>query len=484
MKIKKILMVLLAVLMVGCQSQNKIEVTDQTNVSSVESTEESSQESSQESSEDLDLPVYLDEQVVDSSKAMAIIEDLASEKYAGRQAGTSFNYEAEDYLVEVFKEVGLKPLESLGGYKQTYSQLAVIPVKPTEITIDGLDLDYQVDFTERFINGMTYYDKEIEAEMVLIDSSSKLSDDIESLKGKILIVPSSVFYGGDVFGKVQKLHDQGVDVHAIITEGQAAKGGMRVARGAYGAGEFEAWDPVFVQMDKESFQSVADLAKDNAKMTISMDYEVSEVEVSNIVGYIPGKHETGDNEAIILGAHMDHVGNNMNGTFNAGALDNASGVASILELARVINESGQPEDDIIVVAFNGEEDGLLGSAYFAENPPIEYTKDHTKMLNLDMVGSSGIVPLKICSADMSGMNMRKQMVDLAKEMDIDYTSETFGSSDHVNFADEGIPAVMLIHLDYDYYHTFMDTAENAVSQDRLDQVIKLSLKFLNAEAYQ
>jgi len=394
---------------------------------------------------------------------------------------------AEDYMVNLFKKIGLESPEGL-NYKQLYTQKAAYPVKATEISVVGsdLELEYQIDFTEKFIMGQTYYDAEIESEMVFIMERSQLKDDVELLDGKVLLMTQEVYYDYKTWGRIDKMLADGIEIEAIVVSVEVSAAGMRVARyiQASEGVEFEANDPVFINISSDVFSELTKLSEEDAIIKISMDYEVIDAEVANIVGVIPGKNEIGEDETIIIGAHLDHVGNNMNGTYNAGALDNASGISVMMELAQAFMAGEQPEDTIIFVAFNGEEDGLLGSEYFAENPPIEYDPNHTQMLNLDMVGSSGEVPLMICTLDNNGYEMQSQLVSLSNEMDIVNTSNSFGSSDHVNFSNQGIASVMLIQFDDAYYHTYMDTVDNAISEERLNDIILLSLAFIDQEAFE
>ncbi len=490
-----VVIILVMSLLIGCNTANGniivnepdiVEIIEEANVTNVEVVEIDTEVV--ETDNGGSLFKHLDERLIQADRAVSLIAELSDAKYEGRQAGSDANEAAEDYLVSLYEEIGLAPLETLGGYKQTYNQIAAYPVSPTEITVEGSDLtfEYQIDFTERFSIGHSFYDTDTSAEMIFVRKLDDLKDDIWSFDDKVLLLPQTVYYDSGFWYAIDSMVKEGVNIEAVIVPTEAPEAGMRVARGVRddGFSEFGEADPVLLNFSMNKFNDLMKLSFDHAVINIKMDYEVIDAEVANIVGMIKGKNETGVNETIIVGAHMDHVGNNMNGTVNSGALDNASGVSVMLELARVILEAGQPEDNIIFVAFNGEEDGLLGSEYFTENPPIEYDILDTKMLNLDMVGSINDVPLMICSTSNYSVPVRAEMAELAEQLGIDYTKEQMGSSDHVNFANAGIRSVMLIHLDYAYYHTYMDTVENAISEDRLKEVIRLSLAFLDKEIYE
>ena len=118
--------------------------------------------------------------------------------------------------------------------------------------------------------------------------------------------------------------------------------------------------------------------------------------VGNIVGILSGSSDGRDDQAIVLGAHYDHIGlggrlsnrPERAGDIHNGADDNASGVAALIEMARAAaaDRSRFPRT-LVFVAFAGEERGLLGSAHYTGNPSVPLDKT-VAMLNLDMIGRS------------------------------------------------------------------------------------------------
>jgi len=112
----------------------------------------------------------------------------------------------------------------------------------------------------------------------------------------------------------------------------------------------------------------------------------------NVVGILEGTDATLKNEAIIIGAHYDHLGRGGSGSLAAnskeihyGADDNASGVSAMLELARQFSKEKKNKRTIIFIAFGGEEEGLLGSKFYVNNPAFPINKT-VAMINMDMVG--------------------------------------------------------------------------------------------------
>ena len=115
-------------------------------------------------------------------------------------------------------------------------------------------------------------------------------------------------------------------------------------------------------------------------------------EAYNVIGILEGNDPQLKNEAIVIGAHYDHLGKGGAGSLavnsaeiHHGADDNASGVAAMLELARQFSQSKNNKRTIIFMAFGGEEEGLLGSKHYVNNPVFPLDKT-VAMINLDMVG--------------------------------------------------------------------------------------------------
>jgi len=168
----------------------------------------------------------------------------------------------------------------------------------------------------------------------------------------------------------------------------------------------------------------------------------------NIAGVLPGSDPKLKEEYVVVSAHLDHLGiaEPVNGDpiYN-GALDNASGVAAIIELARMIHESGaRPKRSILFVAVTGEEKGLLGSQYYATHPTVS----GPIVANLNIDGVQPLFPLKFL--EVMGVNessLGEDIRALAREHGIQVDSEyapdrvLFIRSDQYNFIKVGVPAL-------------------------------------------
>jgi len=206
--------------------------------------------------------------------------------------------------------------------------------------------------------------------------------------------------------------------------------------------------------------------------------------VRNVVGIIPGSDPAKAGEAIVIGAHYDHVGlggrlsvtPDRTGEIHNGADDNASGTASIIEIARAaMAERDRFPRTLIFVAFAGEERGLLGSAHYVKAPPVALANT-VAMLNLDMVGRArGAV-------DVSGLNTGNLKTDLMAAaqatggLDIKQEGPGPGRSDDSNFLDARVPAVNFFTGFHTDYHRPTDDWDK-IDKDGTARVAALALEF-------
>jgi hypothetical protein len=216
-------------------------------------------------------------------------------------------------------------------------------------------------------------------------------------------------------------------------------------------------------------------------VTISGEAEIIREKVStrNVAMILPGEDKKLKDEYIIIGAHFDHLGMGGPGSSSRaidtiaphhGADDNASGVAMMIELAeKFASTKGSHKRSIVCIAFSGEELGLLGSKYFAENPGIDLTKVNA-MINLDMVGRlQETNKLQIGGAGTA--EGFKDLIYSATDTSIiklALSEEGYGPSDHSSFYGKDIPVLFYssgAHLDY---HTPFDTYDKLNYQGMAD----------------
>jgi len=131
----------------------------------------------------------------------------------------------------------------------------------------------------------------------------------------------------------------------------------------------------------------------DTKLSITIDVLRREVPAYNVIGVLEGSDPKLKNETIVVGAHYDHLGRGGEGSLapkegeiHHGADDNASGTAGVLELARMFTmPEFKPKRTLVFMAFSGEEEGLLGSNFYVNNPLLPLANT-VAMINMDMIG--------------------------------------------------------------------------------------------------
>src|SRR5262249_33499019 len=242
--------------------------------------------------------------------------------------------------------------------------------------------------------------------------------------------------------------------------------------------------------------SAADLSGVEAQLKT----EVVKIEskTSNVVGLIRGSDPHLTNEYIIIGAHYDHLGlggseslsQNPYGQIHHGADDNASGTAALIEIARVLASSrDRLRRSVIIAAFSGEEEGLLGSASYAKNPPVPLSAS-VAMINMDMIGRlrqnmlmvSGTATSPAWKPLLEELN-RKQGARAeagsdgvaATRFKLALGDDGYGPSDHQSFYIRDIPVLFFFTGSHDDYHKPSDTADK-INAPGIKQVAELVLE--------
>jgi aminopeptidase N len=181
------------------------------------------------------------------------------------------------------------------------------------------------------------------------------------------------------------------------------------------------------------------------------------VTLKNVIGLLPGTDPQFAGESLVIAAHYDHFGRGEyadhagdRGKLHPGADDNASGVAVMLELARVLARQPQPRS-VVFVAFSGEETGRLGSRYYVQHAGAYPVERIIAMLNLDTVGRLGKNPVSLF-----GIGSAQEWVHIFRGAAyvsgaaVNPVADDFGSSDQTSFIDAGVPAVQFfggVHAD-------------------------------------
>lgn len=255
-------------------------------------------------------------------------------------------------------------------------------------------------------------------------------------------------------------------------------------------------DVYFLSSDSLEGRRVGTVGNNLAREYICLQLSKANIEYSiqnfsdkfgkNIVAEIKAEKPLYNNEYILIGAHYDHIGLR-NGEICNGADDNASGSAVLIQLARLLNaNSDKINRNIILVWFDFEEGGLVGSKAFAENPMfVSSLSDIKLMINLDMVGWYKDGALEI--ANIAMVNGWKDIFESTKTnlkiKTSKYEKSLFTDSDYSSFARKDVPAItMTTGLDSPY-HKPEDDAD-LIDYEGMDKICDFVFNLIvNASSY-
>src|SRR2546423_6540711 len=220
-------------------------------------------------------------------------------------------------------------------------------------------------------------------------------------------------------------------------------------------------------------------------LNLTVDVARRESPSFNVVGILPGSDAKLKNEAIVIGAHYDHLGLGGEGSLapregeiHHGADDNASGVAGLLELARMFSAQ-KLRRTIVFIAFSGEEEGLIGSNYYVNHPVVPLANT-VAMINMDMIGRlkdqklivGGIGtaqewrsiidhenPIKVAQIAPLPVPVRDNDASMARTFSLTLNEDGYGPSDHSSFYAKQIPVLFFWTGTHNDYHKPSDTAD-------------------------
>jgi hypothetical protein len=372
------------------------------------------------------------------------VQELSANVYKGRLAGTDENLKAGEYIYNYFES------NNLTVEYQYYDQ----PVYDNDIislTVDGKEL---IPYEDYYV--MKRY---------LLEENYQLS------------IVSNI---EDGFGNIVAF-DYKPD-EAIISELKAVNAAGFIylyderpnfLKSTYIPEDYyyDTLDLIEIRISPDRIDSVLNMKS----LELSYQGRLITKSVPNILGYVEGS----TNETLVIGAHFDHVGYTEDDYF-PGALDNASGVALLLELSDLLSQlESKPNKNILLIALNGEEEYLFGATAYVSSPVFEL--DGTQMINLDMVGSRDEVPLIISSLEGTSSTFRQSMIELGETLGYEIYEYSSYNSDHKIFGYAGVENFVLSHPDLDGIHRYEDTIDN-YSEERAYDVLELLVEFVEENA--
>jgi aminopeptidase YwaD len=388
----------------------------------------------------------------------ASISYLASDKLEGRRAGTNGEKLASEYISQKFQLAGLQPKGSEGFFQ------------PFEI-YDG-----------KQINSATHF--------VINENNLAVNKDFFpfpfSQNTSIEALPSIAVQEADMpwfYDLKETMEENKNNPHFDLNEYIRNNAKKAKSRGAsavilYNSSsiddqlKFDSKDRT-EKLDVPVLYVTRDAAKkyfgdQTATIDIKLKVDIGDKKRTghNIIGYL----DNGAARTVVLGAHYDHLGYGEDGNsmlrtgekaIHNGADDNASGTAALIELARILKNTKQKNNNYLFIAFSAEELGLNGSKFFTEHPTIDFTKVNY-MINMDMVGRLNDSSQTVTIGGYGTSPQWGTLIDPNNKKNpfvIRIDSSGTGPSDHTSFYRKDIPVLFFFTGLHSDYHKPSDDAD-------------------------
>lgn len=413
---------------------------------------------------------------------------LASDDLMGRRTGEMGNNMAARFIAEYFRTYGLKTVEGAEDYYQNIPFEGITPPSMASLTIGDQSFKQGEDLLIMTGNALDTEAKAVFAGHGWVDAD-KDQDDYKGLKveGKVVIVlpgtpdasdPSTVFKAMGV--KRQLAAERGaigvIEMYRLPFPWGFFKNYFNKESLQISAGGDSPISYGFV--NKLSDETFARLKK-GKKVKVSLqnsDYAKREIPSQNVIGVLEGTDPELKKEYVLISAHYDHVGTGKNGggAFTAqdsifnGARDNGMGTVALLSAVKALSQN-PPKRSIIFLAVTAEEIGLLGSAYYAENPLVPLNETIFN-LNTDGAGYNDKTAVSVTGYGRTGTDEWSEQAAQAAGLTVIQNpvpeQNLYDRSDNVAFARKGIPAICfspgVTSFDSElgkYYHQVADEAD-------------------------
>lgn len=398
------------------------------------------------------------------------IKYLASDELEGRGTGSAGEELSAQYVEKHFKEFGLEPMDDNTSYRQ-FIDVPSLRMAQTNTSL-MLNNEVQTLFSEFYplsasSNNGSYEGIAVNVSHGVEDSGLERND-YEGLdvRGKAVLIQVEIPGGNHPHSKFAAWN--GIERRAEYAK---SKGAVAIIyytdkKENYPSGELAKTTS---NLGLPIFFVAKDLSNEVAtQVSLKADILLLSNTASNVVGYI----DRGAELTVVIGAHHDHLGYGQNGgslaekegQIHNGADDNASGVASLIELARVIKKKKwrYRHHNYVIVAFTAEELGLIGSKHFVRN--AEPLNRFNYMVNMDMVGhldstSKTLIINGVGTSPVWEEKLDKIRYNKKKIAKIKTTESGIGASDHTSFYLSGIPSVHFFTGQHQYYHKPSDDFE-------------------------
>ncbi len=425
---------------------------------------------------------------------------LASDELRGRATGTPGYRKAADFVAAHFAKHGLKPVGKDGTYFQHVPFFAV-GADPKQTYIAVLGSDGKEMFRVEIGKGLggqisENSDKEFEVVSLAAKSAEDVSKDAVTGKAVLFVDKSEAGRRGTVASRA--LLRAGAGAILTVDDKAAADVNKRISSG--NRGRNRALSGRFRSLNRYAISTaVADkirnaMAEQGGAVKLKTHVVIARHEVfgANVIGLLEGSDPNLKHEIVGIGSHLDHIGANGQ-TINNGADDDGSGSTGVLAVVRAFAKNPtKPRRSILFMCFSGEERGMIGSGYYANNP-IFPNKDMIAELQMDMIGRNeekidrvsraviekaedNVNSLHLVGSEKLSKALHNTCLSINKAhigFDFEYDEEgVFYRSDHVKFAQKDIPIAFFFTGFHPQYHRPGDTVEK-INFPKLARVAQL-----------
>ncbi|HEV7891676.1 MAG TPA: M28 family metallopeptidase [Pyrinomonadaceae bacterium] len=443
---------------------------------------------------------------INSEDILRHIKTLSSDEFEGRGPGTNGETLSVKYITEQFQRLGLKPGNPDGTFVQKVP-LAGFRSQP-EVTLKAGGKEMKLENLKDYVAVSRRYEEQVnvdDSDLVFVGYGVEAPeygwDDYKGLdvRGKTIVmlvndpaVPSAsdpskldpnvfkgdamTYYGRWTY-KYEIASKKGAAAAIIVHEEGPAGYPFEVVSGSWGRENFDIVSPdknasrvgveSWITLDKakelfaasgQDFDALKKAATTkefkpvalNAKATLHVKNTLRTIDSQNVVAKLEGSDASLKNEYVVYTAHWDHLGKDEtaqgDGIFN-GAIDNASGVATVLEIAEAFTKlATPPKRSVLFMMVTGEEKGLLGAKFYAEHPLYPLNKTLAN-INIDGVNQWGktsditLIGLGNSTLDDVAAAAAQEQGGRTLSPDPEPGKGLYYRSDHFEFAKQGVPAL-------------------------------------------
>jgi hypothetical protein len=425
-----------------------------------------------------------------------VVTVLAAPDMEGRRSGTAGGDRAARRIADWLADAGLRP----GGDRGSFFQSFVLETSARILSTSTLELSLPAERRLELARDWTPHDGslagEITGDVVFAGYGADLPgaryDDYVSVdvRGKVALVLDGAppHVAGARVSRLDKLvaaKRHGAAALLLVSSELPSPGNTPVRVGLVsGSITRDAADVLLAAAGHTTADAARALADAQApgsfatgvRARIRVDLGFDEIRGANVIGVLPGTDPALADEAVVIGAHYDHLGR-VDGVIHHGADDNASGTAVAVGLARAFAAAGGADRTLVVALFGAEELGLIGSGHYVGKPVVPLART-VAMVNFDMVGRLRERRVSVAGSD-SGGGLRALASDAANREGITATLQgsPYGPSDHSRFYDAGVPVLFFHTGSHDDYHRPTDTASR-IDADGMARVAAVAARVI------